>query len=107
MAASLTLLPALVLSLQPQDSADAPPAGEVAPRPAEQAPPPVDNESIEGRRRPGYEGPLPDAVTQDNPGAVRRAGDEQHRREHRGRGNGDEPSAEDPVQPSLPPCGQV
>ena len=34
-------------------------------------PPPVDNESIEGRRRPGYTGPLPDAVTQNNPGAVR------------------------------------
>ncbi len=52
-------------------------AGEPAPPPpeppaaAEEAPPPVDNESIEGRRRPGYTGPLPDAVTQDNPGAVR------------------------------------
>ncbi|HEU4651571.1 MAG TPA: hypothetical protein VFS49_09160 [Croceibacterium sp.] len=34
-------------------------------------PPPVDNESIEGRRRPGYTGPLPEEVTQDNPGAVR------------------------------------
>ncbi|WP_156457709.1 hypothetical protein [Altererythrobacter sp. Root672] len=37
----------------------------------DEAPPPVDNESIDGRRRPGYTGPLPDAVTQDNPGAVR------------------------------------
>ena len=52
-------------------------AGEPAPPPpeppaaAEEVPPPVDNESIEGRRRPGYTGPLPDAVTQDNPGAVR------------------------------------
>ena len=31
----------------------------------------VDDQSIEGRRRPGYEAPLPEAVTQDNPGAVR------------------------------------
>ncbi len=48
----------------------APPQPE-PPAAAEEAPPPVDNESIEGRRRPGYTGPLPDAVTQDNPGAVR------------------------------------
>ncbi|WP_375545917.1 hypothetical protein [Tsuneonella litorea] len=34
-------------------------------------PPPVDNESIDGRRRPGYDAPLPDRLTQDNPGAVR------------------------------------
>ncbi len=31
----------------------------------------ADEQSIEGRRRPGYEAPLPEAVTQDNPGAVR------------------------------------
>ncbi|KEQ51601.1 hypothetical protein [Sphingobium chlorophenolicum] len=31
----------------------------------------ADRQSIEGRRRPGYEAPLPDAVTQDNKGAVR------------------------------------
>ena len=31
----------------------------------------ADEQSIEGRRRPGYEAPLPDAVTQDNAGAVR------------------------------------
>ncbi|KEY97083.1 hypothetical protein AI27_21370, partial [Sphingomonas sp. BHC-A] len=31
----------------------------------------ADGQSIEGRRRPGYEAPLPDAVTQDNKGAVR------------------------------------
>ena len=48
----------------------APPQPE-PPAAAEEAPPPVDNESSEGRRRPGYTGPLPDAVTQDNPGAVR------------------------------------
>ena len=31
----------------------------------------ADDQSIEGRRRPGYEAPLPDAVTQENKGAVR------------------------------------
>ena len=31
----------------------------------------ADEQSIEGRRRPGYEAPLPEAVTQDNRGAVR------------------------------------
>ena len=36
-----------------------------------QADPPPDGQSIPGRRRPGYEAPLPEAVTQDNRGAVR------------------------------------
>lgn len=50
-------------------------------QPGEPAPPPppenwqeildADQQSIEGRRRPGYEAPLPEAVTQDNKGAVR------------------------------------
>ena len=31
----------------------------------------ADDQSIEGRRRPGYEAPLPEAVTQENRGAVR------------------------------------
>jgi len=35
------------------------------------APSPVDPGVLEGRTRPGYVAPLPDAVTQDNPGAVR------------------------------------
>ncbi|MXO91848.1 hypothetical protein [Pontixanthobacter aquaemixtae] len=35
------------------------------------APPPVDNESIEGRRRPGYVGALPDRIDQTNEGAFR------------------------------------
>lgn len=60
----------LVLQLQA-----APPPAE-APEPApdppwEVDPPPVDPEIIEGRRRPDYTPPLPDPVTQDNPGAVR------------------------------------
>ncbi|GFZ90953.1 MULTISPECIES: hypothetical protein [Sphingobium] len=50
-------------------------------QPGEPVPPPppenwqelldADRQSIEGRRRPGYEAPLPQAVTQDNKGAVR------------------------------------
>ncbi len=36
-----------------------------------QVDPPPDGQSIPGRRRPGYEAPLPEAVTQDNRGAVR------------------------------------
>jgi hypothetical protein len=48
-----------------------------APRPVldppgtETAPDDVDNGVIDGRRRPGYNAPLPERVTQDNPGAVR------------------------------------
>jgi len=64
------LLP-LALQAAAAEAAPAPvpvPAVEQAP---DDAPPPVDNESIEGRRRPGYTGPLPEAITQDNPGAVR------------------------------------
>jgi len=74
MAATLTILPAFALMAQPQAGADvpppAPPIEQAAPA-EDQAPPPVDDESIEGRRRPGYTGPLPEAVTQTNPGAVR------------------------------------
>ncbi len=76
MSATLTFLPAIALSLQaPADGAEPAPA-----EPAENTekaeaqdggPPPVDNESIEGRRRPGYTGPLPEEITQTNPGAVR------------------------------------
>ncbi len=48
------------------------PVAPAPPDPDEQAAPPeVDPQILDGRRRPGYEGPLPDAVTQDNPGAVR------------------------------------
>lgn len=39
--------------------------------PEPEAAPPVDNEIIEGRRRPDYTEPLPDEVSQDNEGAVR------------------------------------
>jgi hypothetical protein len=73
MTATLTLLPALALSLQAQPAGvQSSPAGEQlqAPEP-EEAPPPVDAGVIDGRRRPGYVAPLPEPVTQDNPGAVR------------------------------------
>jgi hypothetical protein len=71
MAATLTFLLAVSLQLQP-DAAPPPPAvPEAAPQAEDDAPPPVDDESIAGRRRPGYTGPRPEAVTQDNPGAVR------------------------------------
>jgi hypothetical protein len=60
----------LPLALQAA-AAEPPPEPPEPPSAAGELPAPVDNESIEGRRRPGYTEPLPDAVTQDNPGAVR------------------------------------
>lgn len=59
------------LAMLLQGAVTEPPVPPPEPPPAAEAPPPVDNESIENRRRPGYTDPLPDAVTQDNPGAVR------------------------------------
>ena len=59
------------LAMLLQGAGTEPPVPPPEPPPAAEAPPPVDNESIEDRRRPGYTDPLPDAVTQDNPGAVR------------------------------------
>src|SRR5205085_8799070 len=66
MSASLTLLPLLALLSQPE----ATPAPAPAPPPPgteQPAPPPVDPDILEGRRRPGYVAPLPDAITQDTP----------------------------------------
>jgi len=57
MAAPFLLLPLLWMQA-------APPLEDVAP-------PPVDPEVIEGRRKPGYTPPLPEPVLQDNSGAVR------------------------------------
>ena len=83
MASVLTLLSALALTVpadessaarttaDPQvvaDSADVPPPS-VSPERAE--PPPLDNEIIEGRRRPDNRDSLPEPVDQNNPGAVR------------------------------------
>ncbi len=79
----LFLLPVLMLQQAPADAAAqarrAAQAAIVAAEQAAQTPAPdpdatapdVDRESLDGRRRPGYNPPLPDAVTQDNPGAVR------------------------------------
>ena len=64
MAAAALLVPLLLA--QPAGEAPAPP-----PDTEEPAPPEVDNEMIEGRRRPGFEIRLPDRIEQDNPGAVR------------------------------------
>ena len=58
----LLLLPVLLM----EPAAVAPP-----PDPDTVVMPDVDRETIDGRRRPGYNAPLPDAITQDNPGAVR------------------------------------
>ena len=71
MSATLTFLPAIALLLQAPAEAVESPAPPPPVEAEDEAPPPVDNESIEGRRRPGQTGPLPDAVTQVNPGAVR------------------------------------
>ena len=63
---------AIALAAQAELPPATPPA-ELGPvvvaEPAE--PPAVDNEIIEGRRRPDYTGPLPEEVTQTNVGAVR------------------------------------
>src|SRR3546814_9641033 len=62
----------LPLVLQAQVAPPPPEPQEPAPDPPwEVDTPPVDPELIEGRRRPDYTDPLPDPVTQDNPGAVR------------------------------------
>lgn len=50
----------------PQSGATSPGAPTASPAPPIDA----DSQSIEGRRRPGYERPLPERITQDNPGAV-------------------------------------
>ena len=72
MSGAVFLLP---LALQAQEpppavSEETPPPTQSEPEWEEQ-PPPVDPQIIEGRRRPDYTDPLPDPVSQDNPGAVR------------------------------------
>jgi hypothetical protein len=68
--ASSILLP-LLLQTAPAAEPPVPPDPAPTAVQADDAPPPVDNETINGRRRPGYTGDLPEAVTQDNVGAVR------------------------------------
>lgn len=69
-----------ILALASAQDGQAAGEGELPPEPAANAPkievepaepPAVDNESIDGRRRPGYVDELPDRVTQTNEGAVR------------------------------------
>lgn len=82
---ALPLLATLAAAPPASDAAPAPATTEQA-QPAEQSeptppPPPPDwqrridptllQEILEGRRRPGYQPGLPEAVTQDNPGAIR------------------------------------
>jgi hypothetical protein len=71
MSASLTLLPLLALLAQPDARPEPAPPPSPPPGTEQPVPPPVDPDILEGRRRPGYVAPLPDAITQDNPGAVR------------------------------------
>lgn len=67
---ALFLLPALLLQ-QATGEASPPPASPSATTDPDATAPDVNRETIDGRRRPGYNPALPDAVTQDNPGAVR------------------------------------
>ena len=83
MASALTLLSALALTAQADEATTAQPPAEPAPISLETGappptavaerpePPPVDNEIIEGRRRPDNRDALPEPVDQNNPGAVR------------------------------------
>lgn len=72
MSAALTILSALALSVQAENAASAEPPPAPPPITAEKPePPPLDNELIEGRRRPDNRDELPDPVDQNNPGAVR------------------------------------
>ena len=69
MAGALSLLSVFALAAQAAPPPES--ASEAGPPATEEGAPPVENELIEGRRRPGYDAPLPDRVTQTNPGAVR------------------------------------
>lgn len=75
---SWLLMPALLtgLAATPQAGASEPPPSTPTEQQApaeswEQDIPPVDPGIIEGRERPGYTAPLPEAVVQDNKGAIR------------------------------------
>ncbi|MXP44030.1 hypothetical protein [Allopontixanthobacter sediminis] len=70
------LLPLVLQAIPPAEIRQVPvelPANVEAPPPEtdQDEIPPVDPEIIDGRRRPGYVGELPDAVTQRNEGALR------------------------------------
>ena len=63
----MELLPAMLLLANPAQDAPAPEPQQSDPRERQTDP----AETLEGRRRPGYEKPLPPEVVQENPGAVR------------------------------------
>ncbi len=65
------ILPLALQSAGAEPPAEPVPQEQVAAPAFEDEIPPVDPELIDGRRRPGYVGPLPDAVTQRNEGALR------------------------------------
>lgn len=76
---AFSLLPLIVLSqsvpaetqtapAQPEESAQ---QEEGLNTTAKEEPDPLDNEVIEGRTRPGYTDPLPEAIEQENEGAIR------------------------------------
>jgi hypothetical protein len=71
-------LPEPALSLQPAEEVGAPEAAAAAePKPVmeppgvEAAPADIESEILNGRRRPGYEAPLPERAVQNNEGALR------------------------------------
>ncbi len=64
----------LLQQVEPAASQDVPPPSQVtveAPASIETDPERDPAETIDGRKRPGFEKALPDAITQNNPGAVR------------------------------------
>jgi len=67
----LFLAPALLLQQASAEAAPPPPPAPVEAVDPDATAPDVDRETIDGRRRPGYNAALPDAVSQNNPGAVR------------------------------------
>ena len=72
MSLAALLVPFLLAEPVAPAASDAQPAAPVLQSPGEEpAPEDVDNGIISGRRRPGYQPPLPDKVTQSNSGAVR------------------------------------
>ena len=72
MSLAALLVPLLLAEPVAPAASDARPGAPVLQSPGEEpAPEDVDNGIINGRRRPGYQPPLPDKVTQSNPGAVR------------------------------------
>ncbi|MDF7776414.1 hypothetical protein P1X14_14260 [Sphingomonas sp. AOB5] len=71
MGAILTLLAMAAFQDAPPPAQDAPPPPQDAPKTDKRDTPTDPAETIDGRRRPDYRNQLPEAVIQNNPGAVR------------------------------------